>query len=140
MHRDSGRITTHSLEQTLVLFWLLRVFLHCLGQQSRLPEGAFALAYLTKALVPALVLRLSVLCRAQDGGASEPFLWGKLPDQVAAARCLWATAKPSGLPVLSAEQNEARDTEGVIKAPIMELCPFSSWLSQAELCSPAQLC
>lgn len=49
-------------------------------------------------------------------------------------------SKISGLPVLCAEQNEARDKKGVIKAPVMELSPFSSWLSQAELCSPAQLC
>lgn len=130
----------HSLEEALVFFWLLSVFLHCLGQQSRLPEGVSALVCLTKALVPALVPRLSVLCRAQHGGASEPFLPGKLPQQVAAARCCWGTAKTSGLPVPSAEQNEARDKKGVIKAPIMELSPFSRWLSQAELCSPAQLC
>lgn len=74
-----------------------------------------------------------------DGGASELFLLGKT-HQVAAARCHWGTAKTSSLPVLSAERNGARDKEGVIKAPVMELSPFSSWLSQAELCSPAQLC
>lgn len=50
----------HSLEQAVVLFWLLSVFLQCLGQQSRLPEEVFALVCLTKALVPALVPRLSV--------------------------------------------------------------------------------
>lgn len=80
------------LEEALV-FWLLSVFLHCLGQQSRLPEGVSALVCLTKALVPALVPRLSVLCRAQHGGASEPFLPEKLPQQVAAARYCWGTAK-----------------------------------------------
>lgn len=61
----------------------------------------------------------------------------KSKHQVAAARCRWGTAKPPGFPVLSARQNGARDKEGVIKALIMELCPFSSWLSQAELCSPS---
>lgn len=60
MRRDSGRLTTHSLEEALVLFWLLSVFLQCLGQQSRLPEEVFALVCLIKVLVPALVPRLSV--------------------------------------------------------------------------------
>lgn len=35
------------LEEALVLFWLLSVFLRCPGQQSGLPEGAFVLACLT---------------------------------------------------------------------------------------------
>lgn len=48
----------HFLEEALVLFWLLSVFLLCLGQQPRLPEEVFALVCLTKALVPALALRL----------------------------------------------------------------------------------
>lgn len=137
MHRDSGRLTTNSLEEALVLLWLLSVFLQCLGQPSRLPAGVFPLVCLTKALVPALVPRLSAGPRMVvpvnlSSRESE--------HQVSAARCRWGTAKTPGLPVLSALQNGARDKEGVIKALIMELCPFSSWLSQAELCSPAQLC
>lgn len=47
MRRDSGPVTMSFLEEVLVLFWLLSVFLRCPGQQSGLPEGAFALARLT---------------------------------------------------------------------------------------------
>lgn len=126
-----------TLEEALVLFWLLSVFLQCLGQESRLPEGLFALLCLTKALVPALVLRLSA-----GPGMVVPVNLSCWESQLTSgcSLVLLSTANTSSLPVLSAEQNGARDKEGVIKALIMELSPFSSWLSQAELCSPAQLC
>lgn len=118
--------TTHSPEEALVLFWLLSVFL---GQQSMLPGGLFALVCLTKAPVPALVLRLSAGPRMVVPvhlSSWESQLTRRLQPGAAGLQ-----QKP--LAFLCYLQNEAGDKEGVIKAPMTEL-------SQAELCSPAQLC
>lgn len=123
MLRDSGRLPTHSREEALVLSWLLRVLLHCLGPIPAAWKGLWL-----GECEPSAGARLSVLCRARHGAAREPFP----PDTCSPV--LLGRRKPSGLAVLSAEQKEARAEEGVIEAPIVELSPLSSWLCQAELC------